>query len=686
MLWQTVRQHHPGVDDGAAWDAAVARLIPAIRAAGDEPALSAAITVLLAVLQDPATRVERRSTRSTIIGVRNGGAAVRTEFLPGADSVLLVRVTPSAAYAKGDSIAITQAIAHNPERVVIDVRGAEGDGNSFSRDAADALLHRTGLVSSLISTPLALGQQRTRVSAEPAVDTAAFLSGAPDASERAASVLLQEYGTLPASARRTTRAAVVVNRHSVMPRHLAAMVAAGRAWLVSEGRLDGDLLASSVIVSADESVTVRVRTGEMLFPPSLHALRADTVVPATSPAGDGSSEALRAAVVLLRSSRIPQASASSASGSVSSAHSANSGATDTLPYPYMGARLLAAFKVWSIMRTQHAHQGTYDDDIDAVFARAIPRVESAQNREQYVRALGDLIASFDDSQVRLERRSTDSRAGDASAPFRTRVVEGRMIVTSMRPGASVPGIAVGSEITAADGYPIAAWMQEHRRDMPASNDWARNRDLAELLSRGPKGNATFKVRDASGPERTVAVLRTPLSAAEHNSRERIAERTAAPSRTIGEVAYFDLSRLDEEAASRDFVSLGNARATILDLRGTLALSPEMVLHRFAVRPAFTPARIVSRPVSSVCTVPLLRDVARLCPDERITMPVTLHGDSSTAFRGRVVLLIDERTQDAAERLALALETGANAALIGTASAGAAAPTRAALRPRQCSRG
>ena len=47
-------------------------------------------------------------------------------------------------------------------------------------------------------------------------------------------------------------------------------------------------------------------------------------------------------------------------------------------------------------------------------------------------------------------------------------------------------------------------------------------------------------------------------------------------------------------------------------------------------------------------------------------------DTTGHFRGRVYALIDERTQGAMERLALALEGSTNVVFVGSASAGAAA--------------
>lgn len=354
-------------------------------------------------------------------------------------------------------------------------------------------------------------------------------------------------------------------------------------------------------------------------------------------------------------------------------------AGDTSAYPYLGARVLAAFRVWGIMRDRHAHRDSYDDDVDAVFERTLPRVEAATNREAYAAALRDMVSSFDDSQVRLQQAGT-ARASTASAGFEARIVEGRALVTALRTGTQTPGLAVGTEITSVDGYPLAAWLLEHRRDVTASNEWTRARDLARLIPRGAAGSLSLKVRDGNGPERAVSTQRVADASADARDTRAIAGRSGMPSRMIGDIAYHDLERLSAEGADSAFAASRTAAATILDLRGGTAVPPMRVLRRFAVQPRFIAARSVRRPVTMSCTVPLVRDARRECADERITEPVIIESDTSGAYRGRLVVLVDERTQDVAERLALALDAGANATLIGTSSAGAAAPTVAVRLP------
>ena len=251
-------------------------------------------------------------------------------------------------------------------------------------------------------------------------------------------------------------------------------------------------------------------------------------------------------------------------------------------------------------------------------------------------------------------------------------MEGRAIITDVVRDSVTKalGLAIGTEITAADGFPMPAWIAERRRQSAASNEWTRNRDLMRVLPLGPEGDAAFKVRDATGRERSIQMARRTSYAALLPAVER---PDAAPvRRLVAGIAYLDVERLTAGDADSAFAAFADERALVLDLRGTLRASERMMLTHVAMQPRFMARREVSRVASTPCLAATLRESASQCADERGDRAVWMTVDTTGHFRGRVYALIDERTQGAMERLALALEGSTNVVFVGSASAGAAA--------------
>ncbi len=696
-LWQTVRLFHPAVSESPdSWDGAVARTLPALRVARESAALSGVLSTLLETLRDPLTRVEQPATSSEPRRIH-----MPAEFEVTDDSSVVLTLPANDQYLPEDSMVLRRAAARGNGALIIDLREpALSPASSTGLTAADrsrgsrfvremnAFIEATGFVESVISAPLMLPGERLRRAGVPLSLPPMFFnaSGSPnrndnsnartnvDAVDNSVSLVSQHDYLQPRlsgdeTARDNRRIAIMANEASIIPRSLAALVLAGRASLVAEAGVSELSLVSSVSVPLAQGVWARVRTSTLTYGGVSVALRADSIVALSDSRGGGAS-ALRVAMTILRSKGGPESPLADQPSTPVYPAGTVAFAIDSTPYPNMGARLIAGFKLWNAMRTQHAHRDSYDDDIDAVFVRAVPRLEAAGNRSEYARALEDMVASFDDGQVSLVGASRDALFGVAAAPFRARLVEGRVIVTDLRPGTPTGVPPVGVEITSADGFPIAAWFADHRRDISASNDWARSRELLRLAARGPEGPALFKIRDVTGPERSFDVVRTALPGG--GEEEWFERRSATPSRSGGGLAYVDLERLNDRTADSVFRSVKNARGVVLDLRSALNVSPETVLRHFSSTPQFVAARVVRRGMSAPCLEPTLREAQRSCVDERATIPVSINTDTTDHYKGRIVLLIDDRTQGETEQLALALEASSNAVFIGSSSAGAAA--------------
>ncbi len=688
-LWQTVAQFHPYVASrGVAWDSALVRAIPGIRSATDPERLASEVTQLLRVLNDPLTRVEREGASVTIAPER-----VRAETT--ADGTLVLRLPIGAALDSTDDAVTRQALARDPLRVVIDMRGPAGasaanddvGAAAFARWQAFAV--RTAMARALTSVAIVPPAERVRQ-----VGGGAALPGR-DGSGRTLDEgvdgwLRRDVAMVPAGAgaNQARRVVVLANGASVLPSAVLALISSGTATLVGESASPSEPLAldaaagvSTVRLPLASGYVVRVRTGELQHADGTIGLIADTTVAMTagnSVSAPDSTPALRAALQLLRNGRMPRAKRTPMSDVAAAALPVR---MDNQNYPTMGARLLAGFRLWSAMRTRHVNRDLYDEDLDAVFERVIPRLEAARNEQQYAVAIGDLATALDDAEGVLRGPSVETWLGTSVAPFRVRFIEGRAIITDVVRDAASSMLALtsGTEIVAADGFPLAAWQAEHRRIGATSNEWTRTREQMRVITRGPEGSALFKLRDASNKERSVELPRRAAYAALLPTVQR--PDANAVRRLDGGIGYIDLERLSAAQLDSALQSMRGMRALVLDGRADaggrnsemVERRAELVLRQLATQPTFVRQREVQRVQSSPCLVGTLRDAALKCADERVQQARWMTVDTVGRYRGRVVMLIDERTQGAMERLAIALESAASVTFVGSTSAGAASP-------------
>ncbi len=663
-LWHTVALHHPAVaSQGVPWDSALIIATLRVRAANDDDALRSAYRRMLAVLRDPATRVERADRADP------APVAVSTELT--ADSVAIFRIATTAALNAADSVLVAAALQNLPRRVLIDLRGAAIHDPKAFADRLDVFLARSGLTDALVAGAVPAPVERTRrigiwSNDEDITSDSMFRDGWQSPAPRL-------YTGQTASVRAV---ALLADSGTVLPGVLLALHDAGLASLIADGGLRDAAPVTRATVKLSDGLVAIVRTGELVHRDGSLGVLADTTISRDSTAAD---DAARAAALTLLSSGKALPLAARPLPIISTA-AKTPVFYDTTAYPFMGARLLGGFRLWSAMRTRHAHRDLYDDDLDAVFDRVMPKLEASRSAAEYARAVAELAASLDDPQGMVHGASAGEVTGLAAVPFRVRAAEGRVFVTDVIKDSvtTAIGLVPGTEITAFDGYPVVAWFYEHRRAAPASNEWTRLNAMVQQMSRGRAADVVMKVRDVNNRERTMTVPRTMAYRDGLPTSER---PNAAPVRQLADgIGYIDVERIRDSALVASMASALAGRGVILDLRGTLhdtlrgALDGGLdtdgrqLLRRLATRPRTVVGRVVQRIVSAPCAASI-REATYACPDVRESRAWERDVDTAVVYGGRVVVLIDERTEGAMERLALSLEQMATVTFIGGASAG-----------------
>ena len=663
QVWHLVSLYHPAViERGAPWDSAFVRAATVVRSANDPQQLATAYRRMLSVLQDPLTRVELAN--DTQISGAMASNAIGNERTR--DSVLIVRVPLGAAQRASltDSAArmLHRLLATAPARVVLDLRGsgAMNDSAMASLDAqVDHFAGEAGLATQLNSTPTAASAERTR-----RVGGARVANGQwqPDDAW-----MVRTGSLVQAGASQTRRVMVLANRATVLPRALLSLIASGRATLIAEEGVDDRPLVSSIVLPIAERISVRLRTGELVHADGTTGLVADSVLPRAAQPSD-SAPVLRAALSMLRGTRVARAARAPTQRRAAAVLPAS---YDDDPYPFMGARLLAAARLWSAIRVRHVHRDLYDNDMDALLERTIPTLEAARVATEYATALMPMVSALDDTPSNLRGRSADSVRGTASVPFRVRWIEGRAIITDVvRDSVSKAlGIETGIEVTAADGFPMSAWIIDHRSSVSAPNTWSRMRALMPLLARGPGGGALFRLRDQANRERQLNIPRSAAYMAPLILAER--PNTNAVRTLPGDIMYLDVERLSVDSLPTILARARASRGWMLDLRGTVGTAhADAILAAVRSVPEAVTGREVRRYEGETCAAATLREASRVCAQTRETRSRVSRGDTTGHYGGRIVALIDERTTGDMERLAIALDAVARVTFVGSSSGGA----------------
>jgi C-terminal processing protease CtpA/Prc len=205
------------------------------------------------------------------------------------------------------------------------------------------------------------------------------------------------------------------------------------------------------------------------------------------------------------------------------------------------------------------------------------------------------------------------------------------------------------------GVPVTKLIAERKPYYPASNEPTRLRDIYKYLLRGECGDVQLKI-DREGKPLTITAKRV--------SSKDIAFVPAGHDRPgpefqkiDGDIAYLKLGSVKAGQAASYVKSAEGTRGLIIDIRNYP--SAFMVFELGSL--------LIDKPSDFVTfTFP---DVVNPGATNWKAQPLAIT-PKAPRYRGKVVILIDERSQSQAEYTAMALRKSPGAVVIGSTTAGA----------------
>jgi C-terminal processing protease CtpA/Prc len=638
-LWGTVRFLHPylayrEID----WDAALVRAIPAVRSARTPQEYAAAVQGMLAPLGDPVTRVE--PVRPPVQPPAGGKPpALFTWLSPGRLSVHL-RPDADSGMTEAESEKAFQSLAGELPRareVIVDIRSLWG-----LRYRAEFVIQ--GIAAALASRPVSAPAERFLVHSGYRTQ----LDESSGSYSSGFQTPLTERFDPPAGAL-PKRVVFLVNADTVLPPVAAALQAAGDGAIVSEAELSEDGLVHQKTIDLGEGFLARVRVSEIVPQPGWAGLRVDVQAP---PGGSGGDDpAFAAALGLLQKWPRP---AAGAPASLPGAAWRPDRRYDEMTEPTLEFRLLAVFKMWTILHDFFPYFHL-TGDWDAVLPEFIARMEGARDGREYALALAEMGARANDGHVSLTENPTlDALYGKTPAPVAIRWIENAWVVTGIGEAARGSGVEIGDIVLTLDGEPVAARDATLRRYLAASTEAGMRRKVADRLLSGPDGSPlTLTVRGRGDQVREVRLKRGAWTPRPAGETVRVLP---------GNLGYADLTRLTIPEVDGMFERVKGTRALILDMRGYpngtgWPITPYLNTRGATQGPLFR-RRLVSGLYDERSQTGL--DFTQALP----SFPVP------SKYAGRTVMLIDERTVSQAEHCGLFFEAANGTKFIGSQTAGA----------------
>lgn len=659
-LWAAVKYFHPylAYRDDIDWDGALVKAIPKVNAARNSAEYSAAVEDMLNALGDPVTRVldvpAPTSTNSAAPSER------QPTFHKNADGVLVVTMTNYSDFqdfvGTSKKLEVLKKELPTARAVVFDLRPAVTPSDA-DQGMASYGFSSNGLAAVLTTVSLEMPGERRRMHVGYAPQ-----DGTTSGDYGSGFYLQGRPAIKPESAAKDIPVVFLVGPRGDLPDVALGLQASGKGAIVAEGTFSEELAVSTQTVELPDGVRAQMRLGELVYGDGTGGFEPNLTVPASGMKGD-QNPAMQAALQLantgkfLRSSRtkLPQRAASPSDKTYSD-----------MPYPPAEYRVLAAFRVWAVINYFFPYMEFMGEDWNQVLRQFIPRMEASKDALDYNLTVVEMVTHIHDSHGGASSPVLKNYFGDGSLPVRVRMIEGLPVITSYTnaEAARGAGLEIGDVIVKVDGKDASSLIAERLKYTAHSTPqsgmfYATERSLV----RGPKDStATLTVRDLHDQVREVKVVRK----AEYMPQSQ-GDRTGEILQLLpGNVGYADLDRLPASQVDEMFEKFKDCPAIIFDDRGYPQGTAWQIAPRLTDKTDVVAAMFKRRDPTS----PDLPNGEIASSREENTFLQRLPHTDKSRYRGKTVMLIDERTISQAEHTGLFFEAANGTKFIGSPTQGA----------------
>lgn len=649
-LWGKVKYFHPylAYRTDIDWDDALVKTIPKVKAAETSDEFAFALQSMLDILGDPATRIVQENI--------NENPSVKTEkkklgYQLTEDKILLITVGNYFELFTPESQKIVAELAGavpDARAVIFDLRSAEpaGDYGKFLLSSSFSRIERLISASALVTAG-----ERSRL-------YRGFESASVFSSGQYKSGFYIQSGNriLPARNAKDIPSVFLINENSGLLDSTIALQAAGKAIIVFDGKIDKIPAAKTELTDVENGISAYIRQVEPILEDGTSGdLRADFLFAASK---DGEDTADKAALDFARNfksstvvrRRLPSVSVPFREKSY-----------PDMKYPSPEYRLLAIFRIWNVFNYFFPYKNLMERDWEDVLREFIPRFENSKDALDYSLTTAEMVTHVHDSHAFINGSVLNEYFGVHFPPVRVRIIENTPVVTSLTDEAIAKkaGIEVGDVILTVDGEEAKTRLERYARYISASTPQSKT-DKASLtfMNGGENSFVVLTIRDRTGRTKEIKLPRKFEDFRTLYHRERSGEITKM---LPGNIGYADLDRLTAEMIDEMFEKFKNTQGIIFDMRGY----PHDVFWRL-------PQRLTGRReiAAALLETPLTGQSRMPNATESFFQNIFPLPVAKSVYKGKTVMLIDERAMSQAEHTGLFFRAANGTKFIGSPTAGA----------------
>ena len=316
-------------------------------------------------------------------------------------------------------------------------------------------------------------------------------------------------------------------------------------------------------------------------------------------------------------------------------------------------RLLSLFRYWNIIEYFFPYKYQTDTNWNEVFNKMISKFLDPKTEIEYHLAMLELIVSIDDSHGSFTTKKTNKFFGYYWAPLRFKLIDEKVIITGFYNDSlsKIDDLKIGDVITKVNNQKITTIFKQKEKYINGSN-----------ISR-KKANAYYSIFNGSTNSVKIEYIRNNKTYTKSIKRYlfnvfNYKRKNESENYKIlnGNIGYVNMGKIKIKEVPKVMESLKNTKAIIFDIRNY---------------PNGTYTSIVQHIKSKKSDFYKVIYPNLNYPGKFIWRNGNKYGrKGDLIYKGKVVLLVNEKSQSHAEFTAMCLQTGDNVTTIGNQTSGA----------------
>ena len=516
-VWGYIKYYHPYLQyKNIRWDSAFVATVPDILAAKNKADYEKCIRNFLSVLNDPVTAVIQRQELTT---------EIKYPAFAITDSVMVITVEDCRSIINSDSLDKIFTKAKNQLRkaksVIFDLRPDKETFLLNDEISMQDIFENTQLISYLFQGSVTFPAIRT-------VTRNAFVTETPESNSDYQSLfLIRRLRSLTGKGERNIPVIFIINKYSELPMEALALQSAGKAAIIQEegGGEIGIAAAEKFYIS--DNVAIRTRVGEFIHSDYGLGFHPNLIIPESK----NRSMAVEKAKEILKNGIQPYQPFERVFSGFKSINSTKSLTKSS--YPTVGERVLAAAKIYSVLKFFYPNKQLWTHNWDSVYLNFLPRFVLAKDSFEYVRTVMEMYPHVQDGHGFMQHplinsiRNSPLQPGVERPPFQMRLVENQLVITLIINDSLTKalGIKKGDIILEKDGINTMGDINNLRKYFSASNYDAQSGYIASSYLCNPVGKIMqLKLKDASGKIKNIQLPFLKSSDQENQKRRKLNDK------------------------------------------------------------------------------------------------------------------------------------------------------------------